>query len=708
MHPKFIKFSWPCQWYPKGYLWEAAAFLGIMSHMILMAMLLATLGTTAEVNALLHDEQGPGRPFSLTGTVSSVLVNSHCVLEDGTGRAHIRNISSTGVEPGDKATFSGTISVDAYLQKQLTATNVVIHGHGTPYAHHPESVRRIVRGEANFANVVIEGTAAGCFPDDIDSKWNYLIIHSEGSFTYVSVPNEGRGDRRIEDFSRAVVAVRGTVIHGHCGARHIVGPHVETTGFNAIRILQPPPTDSIASIPELNLLTPEDVVRLGSQTLEGRVTARWGDTHLLILDDHDGVHRIDLLTDTPLPAIGSQIRAVGQPETDLYRINLSKARCETIASPETVPPEEVPDDESVSMLPSLRHIRFHGRLVRVSGRIGAEAIARTGWRAILETDRRERVAVDISTMPELNEALAVGNVVTVTGCGLIETDNWQPGIHFPQQKELVVVVRSPADVQIISSPSWWTPQRLCVVIGTLFGLLIAVIIWNRILNRLVEKRGRQLYREEFARSAAVLRTEDRTRLAVELHDSLSQTLTGVAMQVDAVALAAEQDPAHLTRYVATARRTVDNCRSELKNCLWDLRNQALDESDAAEAVRKTISPLAGDAVVTIDFGVPRSHFSDLTFHDVLRVLRELVTNAVRHGHAGNIVITSADDGQTVRITVKDDGIGFDPSKRPGIADGHFGLDGIVERLRRTKGSLSIDSAPGCGTTITFTLTRNHT
>ena len=675
--------------------------------MILMAMFLASLGTTAEVNALLHDEQGLGRPFSLTGTVSSALVNSHCVLEDGTGRAHIRNISSTPVESGDKAIFTGTISVDAYLQKQLTATNVVILGHGTPYAHHPESVRRIVRGEANFANVVIEGTAAGCFPDDIDSKWNYLIIHSEGSFTYVSVPNEGRGDRRIEDFSRAVVAVRGTVIDGHCGARHIVGPHIETTGFHDIRILRPPPTNSIASIPKLNLLTPEEIVRLGSQTLEGRVMARWGGTHLLIRDADGGVHRIDLLPGTPLPATGSLVRAVGQPETDLYRINLSKARYETLDTPEASPADESASDDAIYVLPALRHIRFHGRLVRVTGRIAAEAIARTGWRAILETDSRERIAVDISTVPELTEALAVGNVVTLTGCGLIETDNWQPGIHFPQQKDLVVIIRSPADIRIVSRPSWWTPGRLLAVIGALLGLLIAVIIWNRILNRLVEKRGRQLYREEFARSAAVLRTEDRTRLAVELHDSLSQTLTGVAMQVDAVALAAEQDPAHLTRYVATARRTVDNCRSELKNCLWDLRNQALDESDAAEAVRKTVSPLAGDAVVTIDFGVPRSHFSDLTFHDVLRVLRELVTNAVRHGHAGNIVITSADDGQTVRITVKDDGIGFDPSARPGIADGHFGLDGIVERLRRTKGSLSIDSAPGRGATVTFTLTRNH-
>ena len=80
-----------------------------------------------------------------------------------------------------------------------------------------------------------------------------------------------------------------------------------------------------------------------------------------------------------------------------------------------------------------------------------------------------------------------------------------------------------------------------------------------------------------------LKTGERTRLAVELHDSLAQNLTGVAMEIEA-AIRSGGDGAspHLT----IADKALKSCRTELRNALWDLRNQALEEPVMKDAIRR--------------------------------------------------------------------------------------------------------------------------
>ena len=84
----------------------------------------------------------------------------------------------------------------------------------------------------------------------------------------------------------------------------------------------------------------------------------------------------------------------------------------------------------------------------------------------------------------------------------------------------------------------------------------------------------------------------------------------------------------------------------------------------------------------------------------MNIIRELSVNAVRHGSAHHIWIAGEHQKNTVRFSVKDDGTGFDPQKRPGPMQGHFGLQGIKERVAKLGGSLSIKSTLGKGTKIT--------
>ena len=110
-----------------------------------------------------------------------------------------------------------------------------------------------------------------------------------------------------------------------------------------------------------------------------------------------------------------------------------------------------------------------------------------------------------------------------------------------------------------------------------------------------------------------------------------------------------------------------------------------------EAIRKTIQPLLAKARLSIRFNVSRQRFSENTAHAILCIVRELVANAVRHGQAENVAVAGTFDGELVRFSVADDGCGFDPARRPGIAEGHFGLEGIAERCRRLGGGMTVKS-----------------
>ena len=195
--------------------------------------------------------------------------------------------------------------------------------------------------------------------------------------------------------------------------------------------------------------------------------------------------------------------------------------------------------------------------------------------------------------------------------------------------------------------------------------------------------------------------DERTRLAAELHDYLAQNLTAISYRLAAAERSRTMEPDALTRHLAAATRMLGSCRTELRRCLWDLRSDALDEPDFATAIRKSAETVANDADVSISWNIARTKISDSTAHTILSVTRELVSNAVRPGKARHVRISGELEDGVLRFSVTDDGGGFDPASANGSADGHFGLDGIRERLRRYNGGLDIESSAGKGTEISI-------
>jgi len=445
---------------------------------------------------------------------------------------------------------------------------------------------------------------------------------------------------------------------------------------------------------------------MGRRRVHGRVIAVWNNNTVL-LDTDFGITKVQLIKGMT-PRYGMAVDAVGIVETDLYHLNLSRAIWrKTKDSTAFAPPE--PERVSAAYLLTERkgHLgikhEFHGKAIRLRGTV--RTLQATG-------DRYERfdlecgdlvIPVHCDSVPAALAGVMTGCEVDVAGTCVMDIENWRPQMPFPHIEGMSLVLRTPNDIRILTRPSWWTPGRLIAVIGILLTTLVGILAWNRILRNLIEKRSRQLLRAQVAQVESVLRIEERTRLAVELHDSISQNLTGVALEMNAANHLADTDGQKMRAHLEIATKALNACRNEVRNCIWDLRSRALETSDMNGAIRCALAPHIGTTDLSVRFSIPRKRISDNTAHAILRIIRELSVNAVRHGGASAIRIAGSIEDGKMKFSVRDNGRGFDPTTCPGAQQGHFGLLGIRERVDTFEGSMDVSSVVGSGTRMTITL-----
>ena len=664
------------------------------------------------LNDCVYGQDAATRPFAITAVVSfaSQVHNGRTAFLDETGFAavHDKTFSSANrLDVGDRIFLEGYVKHFNDGNGYAYATNVHFLSHGLPPKPVPATFQDLSRRRLANCLIQTEGTVIDAFRDEIDSRFLFLVLSDGQDAIYVSSITYELDKNKISGLIGATVSVTGLCSDWrNNSSRKALGTDITIRGLEAVTILKPAPADPF-DVPVLqtkNLpfkASKNNVPR--RMKIRGNVVATWRRNRMIIRTATGEFSNVRLAT-ADLPPCGAAVEVAGLPETDFYRWNLSRGSWRKIdTSPST---HEQPLEVSAQSLLKDESGRpqfaahQHGNALRIFGRVtGYDSKESTIQRILLDCQGTP-VAVDTSSVPSLHEKVERETVLEITGVCVMETEPWSPYTPFPHIENFFLVARTPDDIRLVAHPPWWTVGKLLGVICSLVFVLLAFAVWNRTLKRLADRRGRQLFKEKIASASSELRIEERTRLAIELHDSISQNLTGISMQIDAANRQLEKHPDKTRNHLGIASRTLDSCREELRNCIWDLRNQTLEEKDMDKVLRRTLQEHVEGATLLIRFNVPRSRLSENTTHALIRIIRELVTNAVRHGGATHIRIAGALETDRLLFSVSDDGCGFDPANHPGAAEGHFGLQGIHERIRQLHGTVTISSAPGKGTKIT--------
>jgi len=241
----------------------------------------------------------------------------------------------------------------------------------------------------------------------------------------------------------------------------------------------------------------------------------------------------------------------------------------------------------------------------------------------------------------------------------------------------------PLGIMNVTGPSWrrLTPEEL------------------QLLSTIAYQVGIAIERARLAEQGARLaRAEERTRIAREIHDTLVQSLTAIALNLEGAVRTADEHP---ERAKARVGRALDVARAGLE----EARRSVLSLRAAPGAAAPLPEALAAlGRALTAETGV-RVHLRTAGARPVpqrlepelFRIAQEALTNVRRHAHAKEVAVTLSSTRRGVRLTIRDDGTGF---AARGVPPGRLGLIGMRERAELLGGRFHVTSAPRHGTTVT--------
>ncbi len=192
--------------------------------------------------------------------------------------------------------------------------------------------------------------------------------------------------------------------------------------------------------------------------------------------------------------------------------------------------------------------------------------------------------------------------------------------------------------------------------------------------------------------------EERNRLARDLHDSVKQQIFAVAMQIGATKVLLKRDVNAAEVRLNEAQKLVNQAQQELTSLIRELRPVALEGKGLVAALRELATQWTQQTDIVANLRAEGKQTLPLTLEEGLfRVAQEALANVARHSKATLVQIILSTTGDTVTLSVADNGQGFDTarSEHPGV-----GLLSMQERMRALGGDVEVESTPGKGTRIT--------
>lgn len=223
-----------------------------------------------------------------------------------------------------------------------------------------------------------------------------------------------------------------------------------------------------------------------------------------------------------------------------------------------------------------------------------------------------------------------------------------------------------------------------------------------LLLDVTEQRQTQAQLMDQQRALAVL--QERERLARDLHDSIGQVLGYVGFQTDAISKLVIDGQfstarTQLERLAAIAREA----HADIREFILDLHAVHTQEKPFFTVMQNYLEAFTNNYEIQTLLHVDERLINEFLPPDsrmqLIRILQESLSNARKHGHARRVQVTFGMEDHRLRMTIEDDGVGFDTSNTASVSDAHFGLRFMRERAEALGGCLEVTSKPGQGTQV---------
>lgn len=418
--------------------------------------------------------------------------------------------------------------------------------------------------------------------------------------------------------------------------------------------------------------------------------------HTFYLQDASGGIRVH--ADQPPPVeIGEPVEVVAFPVQDGAARFLARAQVQQAAPPtQPIRPRELDLTDPLSG-------RQNCNLVQVNATLLTQKT--NGGQQVLELQQQQRVFVATLTS-ELGQLPEVEPGSQLRVIGVCEDDSHGTNAETEKSSRnqslaaLHLLLRTPADVIVLHGPPWWTWRRTALLVGTLVLVSVVALGWVHLLRRRLERQ--QAAQLAFSRQVLKRLEDDRRRIAVNLHDSLGQILLLIKNHA-LVALQPvpdEKGSQHRLNEISTA---TSQAIEEVREITHGLRPYQLDRLGLTQAIRTSVQQAAVDKSISFACRVQDVDglFDQDTEIHVYRIVQEAVTNVVKHAAATEATVVVKRRPDSVSLSIRDNGRGFEAAQLAVQPHGlGYGLTGISERARILGATMTIDSHPGSGTSLT--------
>jgi signal transduction histidine kinase len=728
-----LKISWACR--------RMMIFIGLTVMPAVFAQDTNLLLTNvADVISLPEDRAALQINVLVTGTVTAEVptLGGSFFIQDATGGVFVRNPKGPMPATGDVVRISGVTYRGSYAPSITQTTSVKLGTAPLPPAR-PVSIDSFMSGAEDCQRVEISGIVRAAQISATESNLDLAI--ASGGYRFHAFPKLPP-EMDPQSLVGARVRLRGTA-----GAFF----NRVQRRMTAVKLFMPLPEDFVVEAMESVDPFTEPVLAINNIAqyrrnkkpdqrvhVKGRITYQRSGEDLFLQDASGGLHvksrQVGTLSE------GDMVEAVGIADIENFLPVLEDAVFRKTSEPRTsLTPEAVTIEKVENGLCHADLVKLNGKLLDDFVRQDRQPTSgKMRVRMVLMMQNGSFTFTAETEAPEGMAGLAdipIGSILEVSG--ICFTEGGEDG----KTRSFQILMPSAKSVQVLEEPSWLTPRRLLTGLGILLAVSIVAVSWTVMVSKKnatlkvlirekekarielreahdqleerVKERTAQLKLQITARKELELQSKatlaERTRLAQELHDTLEQALTGVALQLDTSARLFEIEPEDAKGHLELARNLVTESQTEVHRSVWNLRCRALEQFDLPGALLMSSQQMAGGSHLRIEMktqGRVRP-LPEIVEENLLRIAQESLLNVIKHSGATETEIILDYGAKNVVLQVKDNGNGFSLDHCVGPREGHFGLLGISERAKRLHGEIAFTSTPEDGTTVRVQIPIQH-